>query len=247
MGGHEPTSQHTFRDGLGWEEGCRRPRGPGGAAARSGPPVPPWSLAGGGRAPAGGVTLGREYLALRLAGVGRQRPPKGGDDRPPGPADGDRTAPSGEGLAEGRPRPRLQHRPVDAGSGGQGDRQGHWGGVPPRPRLEAPALVRVELAEAGSPNHRARRGGGPALDARGVAADKKSVCRKRAWIVFEDESGASLTPVVRRTWAPRGQTPVLRHPFNWKRISMAAALAYRWDGKRARLSRPAPAPTTTRA
>jgi len=28
---------------------------------------------------------------------------------------------------------------------------------------------------------------------------------------------------------------VLRHPFNWKRISMAAALAYRWDGTRTRL------------
>src|SRR5262249_61439084 len=32
-----------------------------------------------------------------------------------------------------------------------------------------------------------------------------------------------------------GSTPVLRHPFNWKRISMAAALAYRWDGARTRL------------
>jgi transposase len=68
-----------------------------------------------------------------------------------------------------------------------------------------------------------------------VARDKKIASRKQAWIVFEDESGASLTPVVRRTWAPRGKTPVLRHRFNWERISMAAALAYRWDGARSRL------------
>jgi transposase len=68
-----------------------------------------------------------------------------------------------------------------------------------------------------------------------MAGSKKSASRKRAWIVFEDEAGASLTPVVRRTWAPRGQTPVLRHPFNWDRISMAVALAYRWDGRRSRL------------
>jgi hypothetical protein len=34
---------------------------------------------------------------------------------------------------------------------------------------------------------------------------------------------------VRATWAPRGQTPVLRHRFNWKRLSMAAALAYAPD------------------
>jgi len=68
-----------------------------------------------------------------------------------------------------------------------------------------------------------------------MAGSKKSASRKRAWIVFEDEAGASLTPAVRRTWAPRGQTPVLRHPFNREKISMAVALAYRWDGRRSRL------------
>ena len=45
-------------------------------------------------------------------------------------------------------------------------------------------------------------------------------------IVFWDESGASLLPVTRRTWAPRGHTPVIRHHFKWKRMSMAAALCY---------------------
>ncbi|WP_328936889.1 transposase [Streptomyces tauricus] len=49
---------------------------------------------------------------------------------------------------------------------------------------------------------------------------------KRAWIVFFDESGVSLLPQVRRTYAPRGRTPVLRHRLNWKRASMAAALGY---------------------
>jgi transposase len=44
--------------------------------------------------------------------------------------------------------------------------------------------------------------------------------------VFWDESGASLLPVTRRTWAPRGHTPVIRHHFKWKRCSMAAALCY---------------------
>jgi transposase len=44
--------------------------------------------------------------------------------------------------------------------------------------------------------------------------------------VFWDESGASLLPVTRRTWAPRGQTPVIRHHFKWQRASMAAALCY---------------------
>jgi hypothetical protein len=44
--------------------------------------------------------------------------------------------------------------------------------------------------------------------------------------VFWDESGVSLLPVTRRTWAPRGVTPVLRHRFKWKRVSLAAALCY---------------------
>ncbi|WP_030775728.1 transposase [Streptomyces sp. NRRL F-2664] len=48
----------------------------------------------------------------------------------------------------------------------------------------------------------------------------------RAWVVFLDESGVSLLPQVRRTSAPGGRTPLLRHRLNWKRASMAAALGY---------------------
>jgi len=68
-----------------------------------------------------------------------------------------------------------------------------------------------------------------------VAEDKKSARRRGALIVFEDESGCSMLPSVRATWAPKGKTPVLRHRFSWKRISMAAALAYEPDGSGAEL------------
>ncbi len=68
-----------------------------------------------------------------------------------------------------------------------------------------------------------------------MAQGKKNARRRRAWIVFEDESGFSLIPPLRKTWAPRGHTPVIRHPFNWKRVSAASALCYRFDGQRARL------------
>ena len=40
---------------------------------------------------------------------------------------------------------------------------------------------------------------------------------------------------MRRTWAPKGETPVLIHAFNWKKLSVCAALGYRWDGRRCRL------------
>ena len=53
--------------------------------------------------------------------------------------------------------------------------------------------------------------------------------------MFEDESGVSLLPSLRATWAPRGQTPVLRHPFNYRRLSLAGALAYEADGSGAHL------------
>ncbi len=68
-----------------------------------------------------------------------------------------------------------------------------------------------------------------------VGAGKKNARRRHAWLVFEDESGVSQQPVVRRTWAPRGETPILTHTGgHWKRLSIAGALAFRWDGRRTR-------------
>jgi transposase len=58
-----------------------------------------------------------------------------------------------------------------------------------------------------------------------VAADKKTARRRRAHLVLIDESGFLLSPLVRRTLAPRGQTPVLK---TWgghrERVSAMAAL-----------------------
>jgi transposase len=68
-----------------------------------------------------------------------------------------------------------------------------------------------------------------------VAPDQKGAAAESAWIVFFDESAVSLIPPVRRTWSPRGHTPILRHRFGWKKASMAAALGYRPDGTAARL------------
>jgi transposase len=68
-----------------------------------------------------------------------------------------------------------------------------------------------------------------------VAADQKRAAAESAWLVFFDESAVSLIPPVRRTWSPRGRTPVLRHRFGWKKASMAAALGYLADGSAARL------------
>lgn len=60
----------------------------------------------------------------------------------------------------------------------------------------------------------------------GLAPDKKGALKQGATLVFWDEAGFSQRPSVRRTWAPRGQTPVLRQPFNWKRLSAIGMVSY---------------------
>ena len=63
------------------------------------------------------------------------------------------------------------------------------------------------------------------MEARRVARSKKKACQQRRTIVFVDESGLSTRPTRVRTWAPRGQTPVLQETFNWKSLSIIGGLA----------------------
>jgi putative transposase len=44
-----------------------------------------------------------------------------------------------------------------------------------------------------------------------VASGKKNAARLGAHLVFADESGFLLAPLVARTWAPQGSTPLVRH------------------------------------
>src|SRR5215217_1583603 len=84
----------------------------------------------------------------------------------------------------------------------------------------APSSATRPRSPAGAPRN--------GLGSRGAA-------QRDAWICFLDESGVSLRPPVRRTWAPRGQTPIVRHHGHWKRASMAGICCYAPDGSRARL------------
>jgi putative transposase len=42
-----------------------------------------------------------------------------------------------------------------------------------------------------------------------LAPDQKNVRRQKAHLVLIDETGLFLNPLVRRSWAPRGKTPVI--------------------------------------
>lgn len=57
-----------------------------------------------------------------------------------------------------------------------------------------------------------------------LAANQKKARDTGALLIFLDESGFSERPSVRRTWSPRGQTPIVVAPFNWKRLSAIASL-----------------------
>jgi putative transposase len=58
-----------------------------------------------------------------------------------------------------------------------------------------------------------------------VAADKKSARRRRAHLVLIDESGVLMSPLVRRTLAPRGKTPILKtRAAHREKVSVTAAL-----------------------
>ena len=72
------------------------------------------------------------------------------------------------------------------------------------------------------------------MEAARLASGKKNSARLGAHIVFADESGFMLIPTVRRTWAPIGQTPIVRHRYNHARISVIGGLAI--SPKRRRLS-----------
>ncbi|MBI2843294.1 MAG: transposase [Armatimonadetes bacterium] len=73
------------------------------------------------------------------------------------------------------------------------------------------------------------------MEERGVASDKKGAQDNGATIVFIDESGFSERPPVRGTWAPVGQTPVIRHHFNWKSLGAIGMIAQKCDGSDPRM------------
>lgn len=59
-----------------------------------------------------------------------------------------------------------------------------------------------------------------------LASAQKKARQERRVIVFIDESGLSERPTRVRTWAPKGQTPIIQFHFNWKQLSMIAGMSF---------------------
>ena len=60
-----------------------------------------------------------------------------------------------------------------------------------------------------------------------LAGSKKNAARQGRLIIFVDESGVSERPSRVKTWAPRGETPVLQFHFKWHQLSLIAGMHFR--------------------
>lgn len=68
-----------------------------------------------------------------------------------------------------------------------------------------------------------------------MASHSKKGVRIGARIGFSDESAFSDKPMVRRTWAPKGKTPILKVPGGWITRSVISLITCSPQGKRPRL------------
>ena len=84
----------------------------------------------------------------------------------------------------------------------------------------------LERPATDGPGAGTRRASGSHVEDQEVARTKKIAARQGRIIVFIDESGLSERPCRARTWAPKGQTPVLQYSFSWKQLSVIAGLSY---------------------
>lgn len=66
------------------------------------------------------------------------------------------------------------------------------------------------------------------MEEKGLAQFKKKARKEGRTIVFVDESGMTQKPHRVRTWAPKGQTPILQHTFNWDNLGAIAGITW-WN------------------
>ena len=69
-----------------------------------------------------------------------------------------------------------------------------------------------------------------------MARGKKNAARLKAWLVFIDESALLMAPLVRRGWAPHGETPIIRQRTrSHRKVSVIGALCVAPERDRVRL------------
>lgn len=142
---------------------------------------------------------------------------------------------AGGGVGQGTGRARLAGPAVDAVEGQDRDRTALPQELHPARGAQAADPARFLLPDPGEESRRTRRGGDLRLGEGDLAAGGRTAAALDAWVVFEDESGFSMTPPTARTWARRGRTPVIRVRGRSRRRISIAALTCCKPGERSRL------------
>lgn len=129
------------------------------------------------------------------------------------------------GHAEaGRRKLWLSGQSLELYSGGKGDRADVWGGVPPSACQSNSQRTRLDTAKAHPTSQTAPGRRDSALERGALARVEKKALAEGRTTVFIDESGFYLLPMVVRTYAPRGCTPILREFLSYSHLSAIGAV-----------------------
>ena len=119
---------------------------------------------------------------------------------------------------------RLSRRCVDVRAGGYDDPKGVWSQLPSCSRQPFAQGFEAEPAKTAAPSESEGRGGNRALERGEVAFPQKGAQKEGRTIVFADQSGFYLLPMVVRTYAPVGKTPVLEEHLSRDHLSAMSAI-----------------------
>lgn len=119
---------------------------------------------------------------------------------------------------------RISRRPVDLFSGGHRHPARVRREVPPgtrQPDSQGPGVDTPKTDPACQATQGSRN---PTLAGRTLAGIEKKAAEEGRTIVFIDESGVYLLPIIVRTYAPCGQTPILKEYLSYNHLSLIGAV-----------------------
>jgi transposase len=114
---------------------------------------------------------------------------------------------------------------VDLQEGSGRDPKRAWSCLPPGTCEPTGQGTRAFFTEVSTPSEPTRRGSHKALEGRSLAAAEKGALEEGRTILFVDQSGFYLLPCVVRTYAPVGQTPVLREQLSRDHLSAISGIS----------------------
>jgi transposase len=113
---------------------------------------------------------------------------------------------------------------MDLFTGGEGDRARVWCSVPSSACEPHSQRAWLDAPKANSTSQTAQGSRNPALESGALARAEKKAAEEGRTIVFVDESGFYLLPMVVRTYAPRGCTPILKEYLSYDHLSTIGAV-----------------------